>query len=333
LIRRLLAALAVAGLTAGSAAAGEAQDPAWGEPLRVRNLSPATYLFGLPRPLGAAMRPGRIELSLLTEHSNNFTAAAGDDTTVVFDGSTTVASLAVRGGLAQRWEWGVEIPYVHQAGGFTDGFIEGFHDVFGFPDGERNAVPRDRLEYRVVDQGEELARVTEAQGHLGDVRAWLGYRLHDAPGRQAVLRAMVEAPTGRADDLSGSDGTDFAVWLELVDGRWLESLNTTVTLSGGVTVPGDGDLFAGRQRGAAASAHLGLHYPLTPSVTLRAQLDGHSDVVDSGVSRLAEGALLGTLGGTLRLSRAVRLDLGVIEDLTTGRAPDVVFLVMLGVRF
>lgn len=334
MIRRplLIALLLVPALCAVSAESGA--DAAWpaGEPLRVRNLSPGTLLYGLPRPLGALTPSGAADLSLILEHGNNFTAKAGDGLMAVFDGSTTVAALALRAGFGRHWEWGLEVPLVHHAGGFTDGFIEEFHDLFGFPHGNRQAVPRDRLDYRIAHQGEEVVNVSSAGGHLGDVRAWLGYRMHQSPAREVVVRALVELPTGNVDDLSGSQSTDFSAWMELVDHRWLDNLNVVVTLAGGLTVPGEGELLPERQRDVVGFAHLGLHYPLNPRLTLRAQLDGHSDVIDAGVAPFAEAALLGTLGSTVRLSPSLALNLGLVEDLTPHRAPDVVFFLSLGAR-
>lgn len=339
MIRR--AALLLALITLAAPPVGAASRPRtpetslWSpaDPLQVRNLSPATHLYGLPRVLGRKLPAGVTELTLALEHSNNFTARARNGLTAVFDGSTTVATVGLRRAMLERWEWGVDLPLVHQSGGFTDGFIENFHDVFSFPDGDRGAVPRDRLAYRISDGADTLVDVSDSRQHLGDVRAWLGYELHQAPGRQAMVRAMVELATGQVSDLSGSESTDASVWLELVDQRWLQHLNTTLTISGGVTAPGEGELLADRQQDVVFSGHLGVHFPLTGRVTLRAQLDGHSDVIDSGLDPVAGGSLLGTLGGSLDLSPSMRLDLGVIEDLSPRSAPDVVFLMTLGARF
>ncbi len=304
-----------------------------GRPLPVRNLAPVTWLYGLPRPTGPMLAAGVTAVSLTVEHSNNFAGAAAGDVRVIFDGSTTVLSPTVRRSVGARWEWCVQVPMVFQSGGFTDAFIEHYHDLFGFPQQHRDEVPRNRLLYRIESGGDTPVNVTRDSRHVGDVRGWIGYRLVDSPGRQAVLRAMVELPTGRMKDLSGSGTTDTAAWVELADSRWLRAAGVTVTLMGGLAAPGQGDLLAGRQRRVVFSGHLGLHRPLGRRVVLRAQLDANSDVFHSSLAPLGRGAILGTLGGSVALSRAVQLDLGVIEDLTTQRAPDVTFLLSLGTRF
>lgn len=302
-----------------------------GAPLPVGNLSPVDQLLGMPRVHGELARSGGSTIRLGVAHANNFAAEAGDADLVLFDGSTTVTRVGLRRGLGDRWEWGIELPYVHHSGGITDGFIDEFHDLFGFPDGGRNEVPRDRLDYRLVADGRQHLAVTSSRGGLGDVGVQLGHALHRAPDRQVVLRARLELPTGDEDELTGSGSTDAAVWVELMDDRWLKKLGVSISLAGGLTVPMGSELIP-QQRDVIATAHLGLHYPLSPRVTLRAQLDGHSETADSRLKPLDGGALLGTLGGSVQITPALWLDLGLVEDLTTDRAPDVVFLAALRVR-
>lgn len=301
-------------------------------PLRVRNLSPAAGLVGLPRPLGPIAPAHNTELSLIVEHANNFTAASNQQAVAFFDGTTTVTSVSLRRSVSNRFEWGLEVPYVQHSGGFTDAFIDGFHDLFGFPDGGRDAVPRNRMDYRLSYAGREIASVDGRTARLGDARGWVGWRMATGAGRHGTLRLQVKAPTGHLDSLTGSEGADVSFWLEWSDARLLEDLNLTLTAMGGVTVIDEGALADVGPEDVVLSGHLGLHYPLSPRLALRAQLDGHSEVIDTGLAQFAGGALQGTLGGTLSFSPSLWLDLGVSEDLTGKSAPDVVFLLTLGAR-
>lgn len=324
--------LAAAGARAEPAVAvGEALRSVASEaPLPVRNLSPIALVLGLPRAQGERVA-ARLQTTFTLEHSNNFAGDAAGGDAVVFDGSTTVATLGLRGGLGQRWEWGVEMPYLYHDGGFTDGFIENYHDLFGFPDGGRNEVPRDRLDYRMVTANHEYLAVTDRASGVGDLRLQLGRVLRASTGRQLVARMMVELPSGDEDRLTGSGGVDGSIWLELLDARWLARWGGTLTAAGGVTFTGD-ELVPG-QRKAVGMAHFGVHFPLGRRTTLRAQLDGHSELAQSELEPIGGTALLGTLGASIVLSPSLQLDLGLVEDLTPDRAPDVVFLTALRARF
>ncbi len=324
--RRLLAAGCFAVLALpGAGARGEA-----GAPLPVRNLSPAAALYGVPRMVGT-LPVRRLEAALLLEHVNNFSGDSNDQMAIAYDGTTSITSLTLRGAFAGALEWGLEVPYVYHDGGFTDGLIDGFHELFGFPDAGRDDVPRDRLRYRLEYNGETLVDIDESVGHLGDVRGWLGVRVYQGRARQAVLRAMVKAPSGSLDTLSGSGGTDVAVWGEWVDDAILAGFGARLTAGAGILVPGDGDLPSPAQQNAVFTGHLGVQFPVTHWLTLRGQLDAHSEVLDTGLRQAADGAVQGTLGATVGIGSASWLDLGLSEDLTSASAPDVVFLVRFGV--
>ncbi|HEX7035313.1 MAG TPA: DUF3187 family protein [Pseudomonadales bacterium] len=329
----LLAALLAPSSARPDAAVGRAEpepSSAGAAPLPVRNLSPLAQVLGLPHAQGERVA-ARLQSAITVEHSNNFTADEAGETAVVFDGSTTVTTLGLHGGFGERWEWAIEIPYVHHGGGFTDGFIEDYHDLFGFPDGDRDEAPRDRIDYRMAAAGHAYLNVTDRESGIGDLRLQLGHVLHQTTGRQLLARAMIELPTGDEETLTGSGSTDASFWLELVEARWLARWNATVTAAGGVTFIGDE--LVPDQRSAVGTAHLGVHVPVGRRVTLRGQLDGHSELVQSDLEPFRGAALLGTLGATIALSSAVQLDLGLVEDLTPERAPDVVFLIGLRVPF
>jgi len=315
-----------------SAAADEHLAPE-AAPLAVRNTLPVAQLYGLPRALGAAMQRQGTEVTFGVDLGSNFTSDFEPDAGAFFDGETTVFSLGVRAPLGRRMEWGLEIPYVLHSSGFLDGFLETFHDVTGLSDGGREKAPKNRLDYLVTYRGTDYARFKKHQHHLGDVRGWLGFQLHQSAARTLGVRAQLKLPTGRVKDLSGSDGTDGALWLEYSDRALLASLGLSLSLMGGVVILGDGDLAPDAQKDYAMVGHLGLQYGVTRRVTLLAQVDAHSQLLDTGVPQVANGAVQGTLGGRWSISPKYWMDLGVIEDLRPQTSSDVVFQFLMGARF
>ncbi len=310
---------------------------AWAEagPLRVRNLMPVAQLYGLPRPLGADLsQPGtRVDLAL--EVANNFTDKTRAADTAVHDGETYLTTLSVSRALGaqQRFEIGVEVPYLSHTDGHLDGFIDGFHDLFGFPDAGRSDAPRNVLDHQVVVAGVTYADFQRPKGHLGDVRAWFGYQGLRGAERSLALRGMVKFPTGSVDTLTGSEATDFAIWVEYADSRLLRALGLETSLMAGAVLLGDGELAPAAQRDVAGFFHFGLQLPLGKRLRLHGQLDAHTELLDSPLRQIGGSALQGTLGGRIQLGQRFWLDLGVVENLTTKSAPDVTFQVVLGGRF
>mgnify|MGYP000520546225 CR=1 FL=1 len=65
--------------------------------------------------------------------------------------------------------------------------------------------------------------------------------LRDAE-RSLAVRALVKLPTGDVDKLTGSQGTDFATWLDYTDRELLARFHLSMTGAIGLMVLGDGDL-------------------------------------------------------------------------------------------
>src|SRR4051794_41232958 len=86
--------------------------PSWADdsPLRIRNLAPASGIYGEPRALGGDVLQGGYELTFATELANNFTSDADGTTLAFFDGETTYLTYGFRQAFATDWEWGIEVP-------------------------------------------------------------------------------------------------------------------------------------------------------------------------------------------------------------------------------
>ena len=78
--------------------------------------------------------------------------------------------------------------------------------------------------------------------------------------------------------------------------------------------------------------HLGVQVPLTKRIEFHAQLDAHSDLLSTGNPLVANGGVLGTLGGRIGVTERLWVDLAIIEDLNAESASDVVFQILLGSR-
>ncbi|XOV84523.1 MAG: DUF3187 family protein [bacterium] len=302
-------------------------------PLRVRNLSPVVQLYGMPRATGARTLTDTLELSVNIEAANNFQSERRDQTFVFFDGESVLSSLRVRGGLGERWEWGVELPYMAHTGGAFDGVVDEFHELFGLPDGNRSLAPRGRLGYLVSAHGVVYADFSDSVTSYGDLRGFVGLQLMDRPGQALALRSQIKFPTGKVEDLSGSEGMDVSVWGEYEIDLISALLDVRLTLAGGVSYLGQGELLPEAQVSWLGFGHVGLQIPLHPRIEFLAQLDAHTDVIESGNPLIADGGVLGTIGGRFGLTDRLWLDLAIIEDLQNESASDVVFQILLGTQF
>jgi hypothetical protein len=324
---RLLIVLA---LCLSSAAAQSVH--AYDGPMRVRNPAPVALLYGLPRMAGGGLLGQGHELSFASEIANNFGSDVHGTDAISFDGETAVFSYGYRRALNEHVEWFVEIPYVVHFGGFLDGTVDGFHDLLGISDRGRNDVPRNRLDYRVLDADGVYADIRSRTRRLGDVRVGVGYRLAANEDRALAGRIQLKLPTGRANALTGSEGADLAFWLDYTDRRLLQRFAMAVNAGGGILILGDGELMPDRQRRTAWVGQLGLSYPLSDHVAARVQLDGHQRLFSTGLRQLGSNAVFGTFGLRWQVYPRLWADVLIIEHLRSETTSDVAFQLMLGAR-
>ncbi|HEU5339443.1 MAG TPA: DUF3187 family protein, partial [Sulfuricaulis sp.] len=111
-------------------------------PLYSYNQSPLVQIYGLPT-LGPArvLEQDKVDVSVQLQLANNSTDALNNVEYLVLDGETHRLSLVFRQGLANGYEWGVELPYLSHSEGFMDNFIEDWHRTFGLRQGNRLSIP------------------------------------------------------------------------------------------------------------------------------------------------------------------------------------------------
>jgi hypothetical protein len=300
-------------------------------PFYTQNQSPVTQIFGLPAAGDArVLAKGRTLVLVSADVANNFAADAAPGESILLDGESYRFTLALRYGITDSLEAGIDIPYVGEGGGFLDGFIIGWHNFFGLPQGGREEAVRDRLLYRYDKDGSNRLTVDDSNFDLGDVRFYGALRIYDDREqypRSVALRACIKAPTGESDRLHGSGSTDFALWLTAGDDyrlpAWLGHF-TIFGAAGGMYMT-KGDVLKDQQRNLAGFGSLGFGWGPADWIALKAQLSGHTAFYKSELRELGDDALQLIVGGTLAFSPWTSLDIGVSEDILVRTSPDVAF--------
>jgi len=302
------------------------------------NQSPVVQIYGLPA-IGRAevLAPNHRRVELNEIIANNFTGMPLGNEMLMFDGESYRTTLMFAHGVTHDAELGIELPYVAIRGGYLDGFVDSFHELFGFSDGGRNEVPHNRLQYFYSRNGTTLLDLTEPASGVGDIRltgAWQWQPAQPANHHAVALRGLLKLPTGDPDTLLGSGGTDVAIWASVAcnpavctDGlQWYGGL-------GGLYV-GNGDVLPDMQRHLVGFASGGLGWSVLADLILKAQLDAHTPFYrDSEFGQLAGSAAQLLLGFTWKFGAGRALDFAISEDIIPNNSPDVTILVGLRAMF
>jgi hypothetical protein len=307
-------------------------------PFQTFNQSPLVQVYGLPAPGQAAvLPPGHADLGLTANLASNFVEEDTSRESLTLDGETYRFDLRFRYGLPKNFEVGLDLPLITQQGGFLDNFIEDWHDFFHLPQGGRDQAPTGRLLYNYTRDGKEEINVNRAATGIGDVRlqgAWQFYRAPEGRMRRATLHAGLKLPTGDSSNLLGSGSTDLALWVT-ADNAWpLHRGNVALYSAAGTLFLTDGDVLPEIQRNVVGFGSLGIGWSPLQSLAFKIQVDGHTPFYrDSSLEELDGSSLQLTVGGTVGITEALALDLGVSEDIVVNTSPDVVFHIALNNRF
>ena len=141
----------------------------------------------------------------------------------------------------------------------------------------------------------------------------------------------IELPTGDADNFSGNEVIDTALWLTY-QGRAGEDAGLFALF--GVSFPGDGGDLEGLVVDRIWVAQAGFDYRFNPTLIATVQLDMHSETIEGSELRAFGNSLQIQLGlGFIDFPAKHRLDLFFSEDILVGSAPDITFGLRLSRAF
>lgn len=300
-------------------------------PFRTVNQRPLAQIFGFPAESFATITPaGQVTVSLSQDISSEYSVSKTNSEQIVLDGESYRWTLAARYGLGERFEAGVEIPYILYGGGFLDSFISDWHSAFNLPQGGRENAPKNRLSYRYSKDGVQKLKMEHAGSGIGDMVFSAGMKLYDAYDStfhdSLALRSSIKFPTGGSSSLRGSGSTDFSLSLCGSMNNFTEWGSLGLYGSVGGMAMTRGNVLADQQNNLAGFGTAGLGWGPAEWISFKLQLNAHTAVFhDSSLAELSQHSLMLVGGGALKLPGNYLLDIGVSEDVAVATAPDVSF--------
>lgn len=172
-------------------------------------------------------------------------------------------------------------------------FIEGWHDVFGLPEGARGVLPRDESRPAWFRDGRALTDLRDPVSGPGDVSLEAGYQWLNSDAAAISSRVTAAAPIGRRAQLLGNGAWDFGLDLR---GRQALGRRGALHWQAGATHLGASGPLARGQTDWVAAASGSVAYGVWRGLFLKGQVDAHTGVYASQTDLLGSAVIL-TLGG------------------------------------
>jgi len=300
-------------------------------PFRTTNQSPLKQIFGIPSETGTAIiTRGNIGVSLTEDIANGYAFSSTRREWIIQDFESYRWTMAARYGLGERFEVGIEIPYILYGGGFLDSFVIDWHDFFQLPQGGRDIVPKDHLRLRYSKNGVTKLNFEHAGSGIGDISLTGGMQIYDSRidrvHNSLALRGTLKLPSGDSSELRGSGSIDLSLLL-------CGSMNNltewgTVGLFGSIggMAMSNGSVLTGQQQNLVGLVNIGTGWAPAEWISFKAQLNITSPFYSkSSLDELSGASMMLVLGGSIKLPGDYLLDIGVSEDVLVATAPDVAF--------
>lgn len=303
-------------------------------PFAVRNFSATALVHGLSMAETPYLLPsGEAQLNASFDLVNQSTLNIENNATLVLDGESSITTLGFRYGLSDTLQLGIDLPWVWHAKGSLDGFISDWHDFFGLPNGDRDDLKDDQLNYIITRDSEDRMRLQDPDNGPGDLRLLLAWQFKTTEQSAFTLQTQIKAPSGDADKLTGSEAWDASLALSAQRNFPLGAGQGSLWGGLGASWLGDGKVIKEDAEDFAANAWLGAGWMPLNWLAFKLQIDSHTALYDSDLEELGDPAMILTLGGTLALGEKTQLDIGVGEDLSVNASPDVSLHMHLAHRF
>jgi hypothetical protein len=285
-------------------------------------------LFGLPAP--ASLKAHQNTFFAHFNVANNFIARQSVSEKLFLDGETIRLEAGLSHAISKCWSGQINVPFISHGGGGLDSFLDSWHQAFNLPESGRPEAPSNQLKYAYKINDDIIINQVNSSSGLGDIKLSVIHKPFCAGAKQFQFRVGLKLPTGKSDELLGSDTHDLFLDTSVQSDVTEKGLSYYAT--GGLLLMSKGSVFP-NQKSAVFYATGNIAWQLNPSVELSAQITTHSPFFESNLSVLGQWSIQMAFGGVIALTKAVNLELSMTEDPIYGASPDVVFQAGLVAKF
>jgi hypothetical protein len=294
-------------------------------PLQIRNSYPIFIHADQPYLEKAAMENS---MSFSLSHSSTYTVDASDTWIINLDMEITEFTFRYKRILRELVELDVDIPVLVIGGGFMDGFLEEYHDTFGFSDYGRSGRPHNELLYEVREDGDLIVE-GKSGVRLGDIRISVKKPLMSSDKYHLSIKGDLEIPISNAEEGFSNGSLDAGIAL-LFDAAITDRIMTYWNI--GAIFPGDVKGHKDLDLENFIYGGVVLEAKISGSFSLLAQLMGQSDIYpQTDISAVDDDAYMLAAGGRFS-SKNRSFDLSLTEDINTAGAPDFIINMTYKVR-
>ncbi len=284
-------------------------------PLQIKNQYPV-FLHADQQYLEKAALENSMTYSL--SHSSTYTVQQSGQWTINLDMEITEINFRYRRIVRDLFEFNLDLPIIALGGGFMDGFLEDYHDTFGFSDYGRSQLPNNYFLYEVKRSGTTIVE-GKSGINIGDIRLAVKKPLLSSEDLTLSLRGDIEIPVSSAKKGYSNGSLDAGVSVLLdkrMSDRIMAHFNLGYVFTGDVKGYERLDIDNFVHGGAAIEAVLSENWNIIVQVQGQSAIYPETDLlaVDRDAWLIAIGGRYKTESGTLELS--------LTEDINTAGAPD-----------
>ncbi len=292
-------------------------------PFLTQNQNPLLLVYGVPAASPAYIpEQGRWHSDWSLNLTNTLNIENPGTAGLIIDGEIYQLNLQTEYSPSKNLALGIKLSWIEHSAGFLDRSIERYHDLFGLPQGKRLSFARNQIQYSYEQNEEQQFHVQTSTGGIGDILLTAAHKLAQSTTRDYSLRASLKLPVGDAEQFTGSEAADFALWLagrETLGEKW-QSFGTL-----GLLWLGRGKILADLQNDQVVFGNLGLEWQYWENLALKMQLEWNTAFHKDTDVRMMGDAIQLSFGTSWYINAKTQFDFAITEDIKEEASPDVTF--------